>query len=193
MTGHPGHRAGRLATGKVEHLGTQGGQHNWHRARSLHADIRLDPVLLALVVNRLAVEQRPHDRHVLAHVAEVAGIGQTIHVFNHELVGQADAQGKAPLAGRLGCQRLLGHDHRVTRVGRHHGRAQFDPARLASDQPQQADRVVRKRVGQPGRVQAGRLGPLRPLDDLVHRRALSGSFTDHHTDTHACVPPCVDG
>ena len=98
---------------------------------------------------------------------------------------QADAQGEAPLAGRLGGQRLLGHGHRVTRVGGHHGRAQFDSTRLASDQPQQADRVVRKRVGQPGRVQAGRLGPLRPLDNLVHRRALSGSFTDHHTDTHA--------
>ena len=101
----------------------------------------MHPVLLAIVVGGLAPDQWHEHFEVLAHVGGPAFVGEAEHVFDHQLVGQADAQREAPRGGRLGGEGLLGDGRRMPGVGGRDRRAKADALGLAADEGQGRDGV----------------------------------------------------
>ena len=76
-----------------------------------------------------AAQQRGEHLQILAHVYGRLIEGEPQHPLDHELVREADAQGKAALGGDTRGEGLLRHGRGVAGVGRNHRRSQLDAAR----------------------------------------------------------------
>jgi hypothetical protein len=103
-------------------------------------------------VDGSAVEQRPQDRQVLAHVVGGPVEAVPVHVLDDDLVRQPDAEGQpaGPDRERRG-QRLLRQHRRMPRVGGHDGGAELDAWHLAARHRQRGQCLESEDVRDPHR------------------------------------------
>ena len=132
------------------------------------------------------VEVGPHGGHGML-------VGQTEHLVDDPVVGDAEADGQAALADGLHGEDVLGQGDGVAGLDRHHRRTDLDAGRLGADHGGGGQGV--ELVGDLRDPDGGQSGLLRPAgvgQEPLHLGPVAATLgADHQADAHALCPPCA--
>ena len=134
-------------------------------------------------------------RKILPHVDRGPLVRQPPHPFHNRRVRQADAEVEPPAARRLGRQRLLRHDVRVSRIRRYDGCSHLDAACLLPGQREDGEDVGAEDLPEPDAVESIVFSVYDALDlavDIAVRRpriALVSWLLLRNQQNRRSVPP----
>ncbi len=189
--GHPGRRAVRELCGEAEHPLAQRRHDQPRRGDVGDVELEVGGESFGVGVGLLAAQQRAERREVLLHVRRRTIERVAVHVLDHHLVREPDAQRQTALARRLHGECLLGERGGVAGVDGHHRGAELDVGDEGAHDGQGGQGVeaedLRKPVGGEAVVGCG----LGVLDGSGDRRAWAAQVSGEDSDAHG-VPPVVE-
>jgi hypothetical protein len=166
--GHPGDGAVGQLAGRAQRLRGEGGDDDRQGLLGPGAELGLGPVLLAPERGAAVAQQVADDGEVLPQVPGVGVVAEAVDALDHRPVGDADAEGEAPVADGPGdAGGLVGHEHGVAGVGLDDRGAELDVVGGPADEREHGERVDARRAGVPQAGEAVGLGLPGLVDDPV--------------------------